>query len=97
MDKATGRPRGFAFVTYANEADAEVAMSAMNQHVLDGRPLTVRPAVARGTGSLKDFDDEELDSMMSAAPTAPRVSRPCKFFSTPGGCKNGTACRFQHD
>ncbi len=56
---------------------------------LDSGSPQVRPAVARGTGSLKDFDDEELSSMLSAAPTAPKVNRPCRFFGTPSGCRNG--------
>ena len=47
--------------------------------------------------STVDKVDEELVPMMSVAPTAARVLRgPCKFFSTPGGCRDGNMCRFQH-
>jgi RNA recognition motif-containing protein len=48
MDRDTGRSRGFAFVTMATDALAQNAISAMNNKVLDGRPLRVNEAEARG-------------------------------------------------
>src|SRR6059058_4773580 len=47
MDRATGRPRGFAFVTMSNDAEAQKAMTAMNGAVMDGRNLTVNVARPR--------------------------------------------------
>src|SRR5437763_8856978 len=44
MDRATGRPRGFAFVTMSSPEEAEKAISAMNGATLDGRNLTVNEA-----------------------------------------------------
>lgn len=44
MDRATGRPRGFAFVSMATPEEAQNAVQAMNGAQLDGRPLTVNEA-----------------------------------------------------
>jgi RNA recognition motif-containing protein len=44
MDRMTGRSRGFAFVTYATEEEAQKAIQAMNGQQLDGRALTVNIA-----------------------------------------------------
>jgi len=46
-DRATGRPRGFAFVTMSTEEEAQKAMNALNGTSLDGRNLTVNVARAR--------------------------------------------------
>jgi RNA recognition motif-containing protein len=43
-DRATGRPRGFAFVTMGSPEEAQKAIDAMNGATLDGRNLTVNEA-----------------------------------------------------
>jgi RNA recognition motif-containing protein len=43
-DRETGRPRGFAFVTFTTEAEAKLAVEKMNGVDLDGRQLTVNEA-----------------------------------------------------
>src|SRR5205807_1360516 len=50
-DRATGRPRGFAFITMASPEEAEKAISAMNGANLDGRSLTVNEARPKPEGS----------------------------------------------
>ena len=47
MDKMSGRPRGFAFVTMSTPEEAQKAISAMNGAQLDGRALTVNVARPR--------------------------------------------------
>jgi len=47
MDKFTGRPRGFAFVTMENKEGADAAVKALNGTSLDGRALTVNEARPR--------------------------------------------------
>jgi RNA recognition motif-containing protein len=47
MDRATGRPRGFGFVTMSTPEEAQTAMSAMNGADLGGRSLTVNIARPR--------------------------------------------------
>jgi cold-inducible RNA-binding protein len=44
MDRATGRPRGFGFVTMGSPEEAQKAIDAMHGAQLDGRPLTVNIA-----------------------------------------------------
>ena len=47
MDKFSGRPRGFAFVTMETKEGAEAAIKAMHGTQVDGRPLTVNEARPR--------------------------------------------------
>ena len=44
MDKMTGRSKGFGFVQFANDADADKAISMFNGQELEGRKLTVNEA-----------------------------------------------------
>src|SRR5258705_1291367 len=46
-DRATGRPRGFAFITMGSPEEAQKAIEAMNGATLDGRALTVNEAKPR--------------------------------------------------
>lgn len=49
-DRDTGRSRGFGFVRYSQEADAEAAIAAMNNVEFDGRTIRVDKASERGSG-----------------------------------------------
>jgi cold-inducible RNA-binding protein len=44
IDRYSGRPRGFAFVTMASREQAEQAMARMNGTMFEGRPLRVSEA-----------------------------------------------------
>ncbi|HSE94454.1 MAG TPA: RNA-binding protein [Methylomirabilota bacterium] len=46
-DRETGRPRGFAFVTFATEEEAAQAIQRFNGREVDGRKLVVNAAEAR--------------------------------------------------
>lgn len=53
-DRETGRPRGFAFVTFNTAEESKVAIEKMNGVELDGRALTVneaKPKESMGGGS----------------------------------------------
>ncbi|TMB59827.1 MAG: RNA-binding protein [Deltaproteobacteria bacterium] len=50
-DRETGRPRGFAFVELATDAQAQAAVSALNGTQFGGRPLTVSEARERAPGA----------------------------------------------
>ena len=43
-DRETGRPRGFAFVTFSTDTESKLAAEKMNGTELDGRQLTVNEA-----------------------------------------------------
>lgn len=50
MDKMTGRSKGFGFVEFESDADADKAVEMMNGKMFEGRSLTVneaRPMEAR--------------------------------------------------
>ena len=47
MDRMTGRPRGFGFVTMSTPEEAESAIQALHGAEMDGRPLTVNVARPR--------------------------------------------------
>src|SRR5215216_2365553 len=61
MDRVSGRPRGFGFVTMASAEEAQKAIDALNGKELDGRALTVniaRPREERsggGGGGRREF------------------------------------------
>ena len=43
-DKSTGRSRGFGFVTFGNDGDADKALAEMNNKNVEGRELKVNEA-----------------------------------------------------
>jgi cold-inducible RNA-binding protein len=47
MDRDTGRPRGFGFVTMSTAEEAQKAIEALNGKDVDGRALTVNVAKPR--------------------------------------------------
>ncbi|KAE9600638.1 hypothetical protein Lal_00045519 [Lupinus albus] len=44
LDSRTRRPKGFGFVSYESEIQAEKAVKAMNGRIVDGRLIFVEPA-----------------------------------------------------
>ncbi|HXG49541.1 MAG TPA: RNA-binding protein [Methylomirabilota bacterium] len=63
MDRQTGRPRGFGFVTMGTPEEAHKAIEAMNGASLDGRSITVniarpreeRPPGGGGGGGRREY------------------------------------------
>ena len=50
MDRVSGRPRGFAFVTMSSAEEAKKAIDALNGATMDGRNLTVNEARPKAEG-----------------------------------------------
>jgi cold-inducible RNA-binding protein len=63
MDRMSGRPRGFGFVTMSTPEEAQKAIEALNGTQLSGRAITVnvarpreeRPGGGGGRGPRRDF------------------------------------------
>jgi len=56
MDRESGRSKGFGFVEMQSDSEAQAAIDGLNQHEVDGRPLTVneaRPREDRGGGGAR--------------------------------------------
>jgi RNA recognition motif-containing protein len=47
MDRESGRPRGFGFITMSTPEEAQAAIDALNGKSIDGRALTVNIAKPR--------------------------------------------------
>lgn len=43
-DRFSGRSKGFGFITFVNDADADKAIAEMNEKDIEGRPLKVNEA-----------------------------------------------------
>lgn len=50
MDRETGKSRGFGFVEFPTDSEAEAAIKALNGGTLEGRELTVKLAEDKPRG-----------------------------------------------
>lgn len=82
-DRETGKPRGFAFVEFADRAQAEEAIRRFNQQLFKGRPLAVNEARAREDGPApRPAPSSSPSASWADAPMddAPRAGQPRRTF-----------------
>lgn len=53
-DRETGRSRGFGFVTYGSQQEADAAIAGLNEQELDGRRIRVNMANSRPAGCVSE-------------------------------------------
>ncbi len=78
-DRVTGKPRGFAFVEFATEAEASEAIQRLNGREVGGRTLKVNSADARPASrppGARRFGPEPIPAGPSFFAVEGRVSRP---------------------
>ena len=67
-DRQTGKPKGFAFVTFESEESAMSAVTTMNGYHFEGRQLTVKRANIRGQETRKEEEDNSWKSVPTPSP-----------------------------
>jgi RNA recognition motif-containing protein len=80
-NKYTGRSRGFGFVTYKNDADADKAMEAMNEKDVEGRKIVVkvaRPSREEGRAEEEQKPKEEKQEQAEEETEEKPVKKPKK-------------------
>ena len=71
-DRDTGRPRGFAFIEFTEEATVAVAIEKFDGRELNGRTLRVNEAEAKQQRHSPQF----ADSGPSGMHRGPKISKP---------------------
>jgi len=90
IDQDSGSSRGFAFITFHDERDADDAVDAMDDREIDGRPLKVNKARAR-----PPVYDQRGTRGRSRERGNKAKALVCRDYER-GNCERGSRCRFSH-
>ena len=82
-DRKTGKPKGFAFITFTSRSSAQAAIAEMNGKSYKGRALTVNDADVRGSGSSADRDGSSGSGSGSSKPSWITTPTPRKIEVKP--------------
>ena len=74
-DRETGKPRGFAFVEMADESEADQAIQALENYVINGRNIAVKKADDRASGGKPSGGDNRSGDRPSFKSDRPREDR----------------------
>jgi cold-inducible RNA-binding protein len=74
MDRETGNPRGFAFVEFSDEEQADEAFRQLNNQPLNGRNITINQARARESRPLPGMRPNSGSSRPGFIPRSSRRS-----------------------
>lgn len=85
-DRATGKPRGFGFVTMGSEQDAEAARQALDNTVHAGRSVSVRPFQAE--------PPKRTEPLRPAPSIPPPTDRTLYVGNLPFDCSEETLAAF---
>ena len=67
-DRDSGRPKGFAFVSFENPGDADAAKEALNGYELLGRPIRVDNSTPKGQGGPRGRDGQIISYYIISPP-----------------------------
>ena len=71
VERESGRPRGFAFVDFAERAHAEEAVRRFHQQPFKGRALVVNEAHAKESRPSSPFPPRASESLTEGLPALP--------------------------
>ncbi|KAL8524020.1 hypothetical protein ACS0TY_013835 [Phlomoides rotata] len=75
--------------------DINYYKSLIQQHGGERREST--PQFAHQSNQFSGTNQEPMNMMMKPRESKPKIMKPCIYFNSSRGCRNGVNCTFQHD
>jgi RNA recognition motif-containing protein len=92
LDRETGKKRGFAFVEFADEQQAQAAIRQFNNQPFKGRPLAVNEARAKEAGA-RPAGSGGFRPSSGPRPPGPPMRTPAPDFIDPGAAERDRPAR----
>ena len=78
VERESGKPRGFAFVEFAEPAHAKEAIRRFHSQLFNGRALAVREALAKESRPAHSFSPESSPTRLERSPVPPLSEQPSR-------------------